>query len=406
MFLHRKLPIALLTFVFLFFHASQAGAQTGPLDVSYCELAQHPGSFDGKILRVRGTLSVHFEDFSLVGPPCGNDQGIWVAFGGDVPGIVTSMVNDNFRSPGVDVTLNGQPYTIKKDENFLRLYALIAALKGDKPAYAVTATLTGMFAAGKETTGGDGKVRFTGYGHLGCCSLLLITEVGSEIESKPPAKLALSGNVVGPDSKPIKGAQVLSDIAGGEPPVRQQTLTDDKGRFAFSISGQLLRIEDPSYRPLAFWGNPGSAPVRLKLEDAKRSDWVIHPCDGRTASGRVGFSVLFTLPPNMESRPFNDADSRSYFVFPLGGSMDDAPLIISSQRSDDDSAPSPQQRWIKDSAGTVIGIDSRSVKKRHPWRIAHFQNRETVSYIAYRTTHGIRRALLDKIIDSACTADK
>ena len=401
MLLRRKLPIALLAFTRLFFHASLVRAQVVPLDVSYCDLAQHPGSFDGKMLRVRGTLSVYFEDFSLVGEHCATDQGIWLAFGGDVPGIVTSMVNDVKRTPRVDVTLNGKPYAITEDENFLRLYALIAARKGDKPAYRVTATLTGIFAAGTEKTGADGKVRFLGYGHLGCCSLLLITEVGSEIESRPPAKLTLSGSVLGPDSKPVKGVLVLDDIVGGEPPVRQRTHTDEKGRFAFSTSGQVLRIEEQNYRPLALSVNPGGSPVRLRLKDAKGSDWMIHPCEAQTASERVGFSVLFTLPPNMESSPFDEGDSHSYFVFPHGGSMEDAPLIISSEPSADDSAPGPQQRWIRNSAGTIVGIDSRGIEKRHSWRVAHFLNRETVSY---RTVPGIPRALLDNIIDSACIA--
>jgi hypothetical protein len=40
-------------------------AQEAPLDVPYCALAQDPASFDGKMIRVRGTLSVGFEDFTL-----------------------------------------------------------------------------------------------------------------------------------------------------------------------------------------------------------------------------------------------------------------------------------------------------------------------------------------------------
>jgi hypothetical protein len=74
--------------------AIAAHAQEAPPEVPLCELANHPKSFDGKTIRVRGSLNVEFEDFTLALPHCETDQGIWLAFGGDVPGIVASMVNE------------------------------------------------------------------------------------------------------------------------------------------------------------------------------------------------------------------------------------------------------------------------------------------------------------------------
>jgi hypothetical protein len=62
-------------------------------------LARNPRAFDGKLLRVRGTLNVEFEDFSLGIRNCETKQDIWLAFGGDVPGIVASTMNDSFRQP-------------------------------------------------------------------------------------------------------------------------------------------------------------------------------------------------------------------------------------------------------------------------------------------------------------------
>jgi hypothetical protein len=58
--------------------------------------------------------------------------------------------------------VNGAPFQIKKDENFRRLYALIATFHGDKPAFTVTATLTGAFFAGEERQRADGKTRYGG----------------------------------------------------------------------------------------------------------------------------------------------------------------------------------------------------------------------------------------------------
>ncbi len=89
-----------------------------PLDTSLCAVAKDPKSFDGKTIRVRGTFHVSFEVFTLFAEGCDRENGAWVAFGGDVPGIVASMANDNVRQAGTDLTANGTPYGIQKDDNF------------------------------------------------------------------------------------------------------------------------------------------------------------------------------------------------------------------------------------------------------------------------------------------------
>jgi hypothetical protein len=385
-------------------------AQETPLELSACDLAKHPKSFDAKIIRVRGILSVHFEDFSLTAPDCDTPQGIWLAFGGDVPGIVPSTANDNSRTPGVDIKVNGVSHGIKKDEKFRRLYALIAARHGDKPAYTVTATLEGAFYAGEERLLANGQTDFSGYGHLGCCALFVITQV-LDVASTPPANLNVRGTLSGPDGRPIAGFAVFDDIVGGSPPERQQAVTNEKGEFSFSDSGQLLLFEKPSYRPLALPVEPGSAPIHVKLEDAKPSDWLIPSCGqlGDSAS-RIGFSVLFAAPTTMDSRSNKNDDFQAYYVFPRGGEPSAAELIISTSPSPNPQqsyfvdSKSSQQRWIKDSAGTVIGIDSRSrLKDGESWRTAVFGGRDAARYVL---GSGKGTDSLDGIINSACTATR
>lgn len=101
-----------------------AGAQAGPIGVSGCELARSPKAFAGRLIRVRGALSVHFEDFSLDLSDCDTHQGVWLAFGGDVPGIVPSTANDTVRRPGSEFKVNGVSYGIKKDADFLETLRL------------------------------------------------------------------------------------------------------------------------------------------------------------------------------------------------------------------------------------------------------------------------------------------
>jgi len=379
------------------------------VEVAGCNLARNPKAFNGKLIRVRGRLNVHFEDFSLGIRNCNTEQSIWLAFGGDVPGIVASTVNDSFRKPGSDIQVKGVSYGIKKDDSFRKLYALIAARHGDKPNYSVTATLIGMFFAGKENRTAKGTVDFVGYGHLGCCALLVITQV-SDVESVPPANLNLRGVLVGTDSKPVEGFTVFDDVLGGSPPERQKTVTNEHGEFAFSNSGQQLRFENPNYRPLALTVEPGGGPVRVRLQDAKYTDWVIPVCGEENYSSRVGFSVLFALPKNMESSPFNNDDMQSIFIYPRGGGPLSAELIVSrsSEELTDgaDSLDSKrfEERWVKDSAGNVVGMDARGLMKHGGyWRNATFLGHDIAGY---RLQSGKRPNELDRIIDSACIAKR
>jgi len=384
-------------------------AQENPVEVPGCDLARNPKAFDGKLVRVRGTLNDHFEDFSLGVRNCDSEQGVWLAFGGDVPGIVASTANDNVRKPGVDLKVNDVPYAINKDENFHRLYALVAARHGDKPEYSVTATLTGRFFAGEERGTAKGSVEFGGYGHLGCCALLVITDV-SDVESVPSANLNIRGVLIGIDGKPVKGFTVFDDVLGGSPPDRQKTVTNEQGEFSFYNSGQQLRFEDPNYRPLALTVEPGGASIPVTLEEAKHSDWVIPACGEVHSSRRVGFYVLFTLPKHMESSPFDTGDEQAVFVYPRGKEAPSAELIISRSSEEITGAAdsldmeSFEERWIKDSAGNVVGMDARGrIQRGGYWRSSLFSGHDIASY---QLRSGEEPNTFDRIIDSACMAKR
>jgi len=386
-------------------------AQANPVEVSGCDLARNPKAFDGTLVRVRGTLNVYFEDFSLGFENCDTHQGIWLAFGGDVPGIVASTVNDNSRTPGSDIQVDGVSYGIKKDDSFRKLYALIVPRHGNKPDYRVTATLTGMFFAGNENRTANGTVYFSGYGHVWCCSLFVITEV-ADVESVPPANLNLRGVLIGLDGKPMEGFTVFDDVIGGSPAQRQETVTNKQGEFEVSNSGQQLRFEDPNYRPLALTVKPGGAPLRVRLQSAKRSDWLIPACGEVDSSNRIGFSVLFILPNTMESSPFSFSDEgiESIFIYPRGGDQTSPDAIISSSSekpTDETSSLDSkrfEERWIKDSAGKVIGIDARGRDKHSAyWRVATFLDHDT---FGYSPKPGQPPNVLDQMIESACIAKR
>lgn len=284
---------------------------------------------------------------------------------------------------------------------------MIAARHGDKRDYRVTATLTGMFF-GEELRNSNGDAfLFGGYGHLACCALLVITQV-SDVESVPPANLNVRGVVIGIDGQPVEGFTVIDDVLGGSPPGRQTTVTDKQGKFAFSNSGQQLRFESPDYRPLALTVETGGPEIQVRLEAAKQSDWVIHGCKERHPRKRVGFSVRFALPKGMESEPFDGGDRKLIFVYRHGGSAPEADLIVSrildgtTEEAGSLDSEWFEERWIKDEAGKVVGIDARARSRegRH-WRTAVFFGRDIA---AYWLDPGKSPEARDEIIDSACVA--
>ncbi len=67
-------------------------AVSGPLcaqavDATTCDILANPQSFDGKIVRVKGTISSGFEEFALKDPLCDQPiNAIWLAYPGGTKG--------------------------------------------------------------------------------------------------------------------------------------------------------------------------------------------------------------------------------------------------------------------------------------------------------------------------------
>jgi hypothetical protein len=214
--------------------------------------------------------------------------------------------------------------------------------------------------------------------------------------------------VLGIDGQPVEGFTVIDDVLGGAPPGSRTTVTDKQGKFAFSNSGQQLRFESPNYRPLALTVETGGSEIRVRLEAAKQSDWVIRACNEVHFGKRVGFSVLFALPKAMESEPFKSDDRRSIFVYHHGGSAPEADLIISQildgtiEGFDSLGSERFEERWIKDEAGKVVGIDARGRLRdgKYRRRALFFAHDDAT----YWLNPGKAPKALDEVIDSACVA--
>ncbi|HKT48030.1 MAG TPA: hypothetical protein VJP87_10950 [Candidatus Acidoferrales bacterium] len=121
---------------------------------------------------------------------------------------------------------------------------------------------------------------------------------------------------------------------------------------------------------------------------------------------RIGFSLLVALPPTMESSPFSDGENQTVFVFPKGQSAPEARLIIARGPEEEveagDSLDSTwmKERWVKNTAGQVIGIEARGVMIRGGyWRRVSLRDHEAISYSLQA---GEEPGVLDQVIDSGC----
>jgi len=170
--------------------SSFSEAQTAPgaanptlLQTTFCDLIHNPAKYDGQWITVRARLALSFEDFSLSDADCPSTgvPGVWLTFGGDQDEIATYCCGSLTRKKGEEIEINGHEIPLVRDDSLRELLRLLQTQRLRRPdgqpceanecAYyrSTTATLSGMFFTG-QTTG------MPGYGHLGCCHLLVIRQ--------------------------------------------------------------------------------------------------------------------------------------------------------------------------------------------------------------------------------------
>ena len=145
------------------------------VDARICEVAVKHETFNHKRVRLAGLVTQEFESFILADPTCSDTQtaaGIWLTFGGRVsPGVVYCCPGegDRRRRPR-DLIVDGLTIPLVEDATLQRFVRLL--LKND--SFAGRATLIGTFFAGQ---GSEAAPYWRGYGHMGCCALLVIEQV-------------------------------------------------------------------------------------------------------------------------------------------------------------------------------------------------------------------------------------
>ncbi len=191
----KKLLAALIVLTASTAWARTGGPATAPPTVSFCDLLANPQAFDGQWIQVQGHISVAFEDFSLYEPACDRPltRSIWLQYGGDEETPTIYCCGDHSRPKGKDISVRGQPVPLIRDAHMEDFIAKVRARRkhqvNGQPCggslcnfYNVSATLVGLFLAAPNNP----RNPLSGYGHMGCCHLLVIHKVSDVIAERTP----------------------------------------------------------------------------------------------------------------------------------------------------------------------------------------------------------------------------
>jgi hypothetical protein len=169
-----------------------AVAQVAPLetpkdhvtDATVCQLRSSPAEFDRKRIRVNAYLSLGFEEAGMHDPSClensstngqssnRDERGFWVEFA------------DEAEHEGVKGFL-----PVVEDAKLQQFHDVFDQRDGQMPR----AVLIGTFYEAKPPQGSEpGEISFlSGYGHMGCCHLFVVSQVES-VETQYSANLDYS----------------------------------------------------------------------------------------------------------------------------------------------------------------------------------------------------------------------
>ena len=156
---------------------AQTAATSDPHQVTYCELSRDPSAYNHELVRLTGFVTHGFEDFQVTEPDCPT-QGfsIWLMYGGKAesntmyccPGeAAQEKRSDSIKVEGIQIPL--------VDDH---IYQQFADLLKREPDTTVRATIVGRFFSGEKVPFGT-STHWRGFGHMGCCSLLVIQRVES-----------------------------------------------------------------------------------------------------------------------------------------------------------------------------------------------------------------------------------
>lgn len=185
-----------LLFLALFVCACACASQAQVVDTTVCDVLKNPASFNGKMVRVKGTISVGLDQFIIRGPECGQQvDGIWLAYPEGTKGkagpdaMLELQPAHNFAGKYAPPTRTA--VTLEKDKAFKQFDSLLAEVhKGPYMClgcrrYQVTATLVGRLDGVADASlqrDASGKIiGFGGFGNMNVYPARLVLQSVSDV---------------------------------------------------------------------------------------------------------------------------------------------------------------------------------------------------------------------------------
>ncbi|MGD0682183.1 MAG: hypothetical protein ABR990_09030 [Terracidiphilus sp.] len=221
-----------LTFVFALGFTCCLYAQA--VDTTVCDILNNPQSFNGKIVRIKGTAVASFDQFVVKGADCGINinKNIWLSYPEGTKGkagpaaMVQVQPAHNFTGnvPAVQRT----PVTLDKNNKDFKLFDSQLAAQYHKGGmclgcnkFEVTATLVGRLdaveKAGVQRDKAGKIIGFGGFGHMNAYAARLVLQSVSDITSKEidySATLAITKDDTAPEklaADPLISVRTLAD---------------------------------------------------------------------------------------------------------------------------------------------------------------------------------------------------
>ncbi len=228
----------LFAFVFVFAFSCCLHAQA--VDTTVCDILKNPQSFNGKIVRVKGTVAAGFDQFVVRGADCGQKvNDIWLAYPEGTKAkagaaLVLEMQPAKNFAGAVAAAEQRAAVTLEKDKEFKQFDSwLSASYKGDGVCigcgrYTVTATLVGRLDGAAASLKRDkaGKITaVSGFGNLNMYSARLVLQSVSDVASQEidysKSNAVTKGETLPPSdaSNPLAEAHKVAKVFGNGNPL-------------------------------------------------------------------------------------------------------------------------------------------------------------------------------------------
>jgi hypothetical protein len=233
--------------------AFSCGLHAQIVDATVCDILKSPQSFDGKILRIKGTVSAGFDQFVIKGSDCGQPlDGIWLSYPEGTKGkagpaaLLQLQPAHNFA--GTVTPADRKPVSLDKNKDFKQFDSLLSTpYKGSGMClactrYEVNATLIGRLDGTKPELRRDsaGKiVAVSGFGNINAYSARLVLQSVADVS---PQEIDYSKIVA------VTKGEVLPEADG------DQVAAAHKAAKAFGVG---TAPGDTIERGAAAFGKPG-----------------------------------------------------------------------------------------------------------------------------------------------------